>query len=160
MMTEPMIVEPQHANQDGGPAQTAPAMAYKLRRLGGRPLSFHGSELGMAMSFTPTAPYWYEVNIYRTVSQQFVLVIRHFFQSEQEQDTIRAWECETFGEVMDKLESYDAADDVRVTVNAADPDLSLPEMAAHALDLRAKAEAARQQFSGLVGELLYDLEAE
>ena len=29
------------------------ARTFKIKRLGARPLSFHGNELGMAMSFTP-----------------------------------------------------------------------------------------------------------
>lgn len=139
---------------------TGNAKTYTLPRRGKRPLTFTGSELCMAMNYAADCHSWYEVNIYRTTDKRFVLCLRQFFRDENEQDTVKAWECETFGEVMDRLESYDAADDVRVTVFADDPKLSVPEMAAHALNLRAKAEAARMHFGGLVGEILAELEAD
>lgn len=136
------------------------AKSYNIPRRGKRPLAFVGSELCMAMNFVAGCHSWYEINIYRTVEKSFVLAVRHFFRDEGEQDAVRAFECETFGEVMDKLEAYDAADDVRVMVYADDPGLSVPEMAAHALNLRAKAQSARIQFGALVGEILHELEAD
>lgn len=61
---------------------------------------------------------------------------------------------------MDTLEAYDPVGDIRVTVFAADPGLSAPEMVAHALNLQAKAESARNQFASLVGEILHELDAD
>ncbi len=136
------------------------AKSYTLPRRGKRPLTFTGSELCMAMNFVAGCHSWYEVNIYRTTDKRFVLCLRQFFRDEDEQDTTRAWECETFGDLMDRLEAYDAADDVRVTVFADDPKLSVAEMAAHALTLRAKAESARMHFGGLVGEILAELDTD
>ena len=130
---------------------------YSLKRMGQRPLTFEGSELCMAMSFSPSAPWWYEINMFRTASQSFVVAVKMFFQSEDERDICRAWECESFSDAMDKLEGYDAANDVRLDIAPDDPGLSLPELAAHALALRAKATEARRQYNSLVGEVLHDL---
>ena len=149
--------EPNHGE---APMASMQAATYTLKRLGARPLTFHGGELCMAMSFVPGAPYWYEVNVYRTVEQRFVLAVKKFFRDEDKQDFCRAWEFEDFGDVVKTLENYDAGTDVEVEVMPDDPTLSAPEMAAHAFALRAKAAEARRQFQGLVGEILHELEAE
>ncbi|MEM9370096.1 MAG: hypothetical protein AAGA26_02945 [Pseudomonadota bacterium] len=154
MMINPMDQEP---IRDAAPLAAAVASSFTIKRVGQRPLEFQGTELGMAMSFVPDATFWFEVNIYRTTEQRFVLVIRQFFQSENEGDTAKAWELESFGEVMDKLENYDAADDVRVYGDPSGKGMSLPELMAGAYAYRAQAIAARQQFGSLVGEILHEL---
>ncbi len=163
-MTQPETYGAFMAAQPTSPAPVTTTMGgaktYTLPRCGKRPLTFTGSELCMAMNYAADCHSWYEVNIYRTTDKRFVLCLRQFFRDEDEQDTTRAWECETFGDLMDRLEAYDAADDVRVTVFADDPKLSVAEMAAHALTLRAKAESARMHFGGLVGEILAELDTD
>lgn len=139
------------------PAASA-AQSYCLSRAGGRPLRFDGSELAMAMSFSPEVPYWYEINLYRTVQQTFVVAVRLFYQSESKTDTLRAWESETIDDAIDKMAQYDAAFDIPVTadvdVNTAPP----AEIAAHAMLLKAQISDARHHYESLVGEMLYDLE--
>lgn len=147
------------------PHQTPPAdmpmlgkpQTYRLRRPGLRPLIFSGAELAMAMNYTPELPYWYEINIYRTSGQGFVLAIRQFFQSETEEDTCQAWEFTTLPEIFDAIEQYDAAKDIKVS--PVDLATSAPaELTAMSLDLRAQVKAARANFSGLVGELFEELD--
>lgn len=141
---------------DGHSPRMAPA-SYTVKRTGQRPIKFEGSELCMAMSFVPDTPFWYEINIYRTVSQGFVLAVRLFFQSEDERDRIRAWEFQTFDEVLDCLEGYDAGHDVRVGRFGHEPGLPVAALAAEAFALRARVEAQRDQFSSLLGEVLEEL---
>lgn len=142
------------------PMSSMQAQSFTLKRLGARPLSFHGGELCMAMSFVPGAPYWYEINVYRTIDQRFVLAVKLFYRDDDKQDFCRAWEFADFGEVVKTLEAYDAGADIAVDVMPDDPHLSAPDMAAHAFALRAKAAEARRQFQSLVGEILHELEAE
>lgn len=142
---------------DAKPAPTT-GSALRLRRMGARPLVFQGMELGMAMSFSPDLPYWYEINLYRTADSRFVLAVRLFHQSEDARDTVEAWTFDSLADAMDALEGYDAGKDVPVTVSATDPALSAADLAAHAMDLRARAEAARRHFGGLVGEFLHQMD--
>jgi len=135
----------------------APA-PFRIKRSGMRPISFDGAELCMAMSYVPGASSWYEINIYRSTDSSFVLAVRLFFRAEDERDRVRAWQFESFEQVMDCLETYDAATDLRVDHFPEDPGMSAAELAAHAFALRARAEAARNQFAGLVGEILHELE--
>lgn len=135
---------------------TAPTV--RIRRTGARPLIFDGIELAMAMSFTPALPYWYEINLYRTNEQHFVVAVRLFFQSATEQDQARAWECETLEQAFDKVAKYDAAQDVRFSMDPATPNLSAAELAAMAMELRARIAAARSHFASLLGEFFYELD--
>ncbi len=142
------------APMTGGPE------AFAIKRVGAKPLRFHGAELAMSMSFVPGAPCWYEIQLFRTNDQRFIAAVKLFFRDEGEQDVIRAWEFDDFGGLVAHLESFDPADDVRVDVQPDDPTLSLPEMAAHALALRARAAEARRQYKSLLGEILHDLNVE
>lgn len=131
--------------------------AYRLRRSGQRPLAFDGSELCMAMSYVAGTAFWYEVNVYRTTAGRFVVRLDMFTKSDLDRERHDAWECESFGEVLDLLEGYDAANDIRIDVEPDDPALSLADLAAHALALRARAAEARRQYGGMIGELLHEL---
>ncbi len=132
---------------------------YRIARSGARPLKFSGSELAMAMSFTPEIPFWYEINLYRTTDSEFVAAVRLFFQSEDRSDTIEAWSFETLEEALAAIEHYDAATDVEFPVFGPGEEPCGAEVAARALELRARIHAQRQHYRGLVGEILHELDA-
>ena len=136
-----------------------PTQSHRIKRMGGRPLVFDGSELAMAMSFSSKIPYWYEINLYRTKEQRFVVVLRQFFVSDKEEDCVHGWEFSNLDEAIDMLLQYDAGQDVEMGLGI-DPNTALPaELSAYAMDLRAQAQDRRQHFSSLVGEFLYELES-
>lgn len=148
-------------HQDPGQPVPRPApimLDYRLKRHGQRPMTFRGTEIGMAMSFDPDVPFWYEVNLYRTADRSYVVAIRQFFQSEDERDVVKAWSFAALGDAIDHIERYDAGEDVRLKARQLPADGTAVEMAATALDLRAKVETARAHYRGLVAEFLYDLE--
>jgi len=135
----------------------APA-PFRFQRPGQRPLVFHGSNLAMAMSFTPDLPFWYEINIYRTESQQFALVVKLFYQAEDEKDTVKSWLFDSLPAVFDALETYDASQDIRVSF--AQPKEAIPaELAAMALDLRTRIASYRSHWASLIGELFAEMDA-
>ncbi len=155
MMTE--TARSEASSSLGYPA--AQAGTFRIKREGARPLIFQGSELAMAMSFTPSIPYWYEINIYRTVDQRFILAIRLFFQSKDEENIVRAWEFDSLPDALDKMETYDAAQDVKVVFDGSKP-VPIAELTATAIEIHAKIAAARTHYSGLIGEFFYDLDQE
>lgn len=143
----------------GGVTSLPPAgTSYVLQRAGHRPLRFEGSELAMAMSFTPEIPFWYEINLYRTKQQRFVTAVRLFYQSGEKQDTVRAWENESLDDAIDKLSRYDAGYDIPVSLDFDATSAPPSELAAEAFRLQARIAEARHHYKSLVGELLYDLE--
>lgn len=147
-------VSPPQSSQIFGGA----AMNYRIKRAGARPLAFQGSELAMAMSYTPSLPYWYEINIYRTTDQRFAVAVKLFFQSADEQDTAQAWICDSIDEALDKIERYDAGQDVHLP--PMPPVQSPADLAVFAAQLQAAVSAARHHYASLVGEFFYDLEGQ
>lgn len=133
-------------------------MPYKIKRAGGRPLRFNGSELAMAMSYTSGIPYWYEINLYRTADQGFVAAVRLFHQSEDLQDTVQAKECSTLDEAIEWLINYDAAADLALNLEVDMSEAPASEMGVLALQLMARIADVRHHYASLVGELLHDLE--
>ncbi|WP_370400192.1 hypothetical protein [Sulfitobacter sp. JB4-11] len=143
--------------QQGGVAQF-PTQTRRIKRIGGRPITFDGSELGMAMSYSASVPYWYEINLYRTSDQRFVTTVRLFFISDKEEDRVQGWDCGDLDEAIEKLIQYDAARDVDLGMGL-DPSKATPaELAAYAMDLRAQVADRRQHYKSLVGEFLYELD--
>lgn len=141
-------------------ARSAPVMAdFRLKRHGQRPLMFRGVELGMAMSFDPDVPYWYEINLYRASDRSYVVAIRQFFQSEEERDVVKAWTFASLGDALDHIEGYDAGADVRLKSRRMPGEGAAVDLAAAALDLRAQVETARSHYGNLVAEFMFDLDA-
>lgn len=158
-MNSMMEVTTQDPHMHTAPQSISPtAMRYRIKRNGGRPLVFDGSELAMAMSYSSDISFWYEINFYRTVEQGFVTAVRIFHQSEDRQDTVTAWEADTLDEAIAQLTAYDAAQDVHIPVDLDLPSLAPAETAALGLQLNARVAEHRKHFQYLVGEFLYDLE--
>ncbi len=141
------------------PGPNAPSShTFQLRRTGGRPVRFAGVELCTAMSFGPGAPFWYEVNIFRTHDQQFVVDVRHFTKRDGEQDRFSVFTTASFEDAIQVLETYEPAADIRVDLPVDDESVPLAELGLHAASLRLKIGEARRQFRTLVGEILYELD--
>ncbi len=147
-----------HESAEGMVRQPS-ASLISLKRVGQKPLTFHGVETAMAMSFMPGAPSWYEITLYKAADGRIIAAVKLFHRDEDAADLCRAWEFGEIGAAVSHLEAFDPAADIRVDVEPDDPSLSLPEMAAHALALRAKAAEARRQYRTILGELLHDIEA-
>lgn len=158
-MTESkQFAAPQQAYEETTPYGDPSMLEYSLRRVGARPLQFRGAELGMAMSFTPDLPYWYEINLFRTADGGFVTAIKTFFSSVDERDVFRAWRADTLDAAIAQFEAFDPAQDVRPQAKLGGAGLSAAELYGQALELQARIAAARQHYAALLGEFLYELD--
>ncbi|MEL6264286.1 MAG: hypothetical protein AAFR52_01350 [Pseudomonadota bacterium] len=158
MSTQSALAERMRGDEPTTAALGGEVEDFLLERHGKRPLAFSGSELCMATSYVAGTQNWFEINVYRTTDGGFIVRVDMHAKSVNERGMCDAWTCPSFGEVLDSLESYDAADCVVIDVAPDDHALSLADMAAHALALRARAGVARRQFRSIVGELLMELD--
>ncbi|MEM9425097.1 MAG: hypothetical protein AAGA06_00190 [Pseudomonadota bacterium] len=156
--TSPEHVGMVQTETTSAPRSVGQPQTYRIARVGARPLKFSGSELAMAMSFTPEIPFWYEINIYRTTEGDFVTAVRLFHQSEDRRDTAEAWRMATLEDALSALEHYDAGKDVDFALIEPGDCLCASELGARALDLQARIMAQRKHYGGLVGEVLYELD--
>lgn len=146
-----------NSQPDGGNAALGSAMDFSFKCLGSRPMAFRGSELAIAMSYSAEMPYWYEIGLYRTVEQEFVVAIKLFHTSADYRDTAQCWKSKTLDGALSLIEEYDAAQDVNVAP-VPDPNrASAVECAAYAWDLRGRMGEMRRHYRGLAGEFLHDI---
>ncbi|MEM9707915.1 MAG: hypothetical protein AAF871_03930 [Pseudomonadota bacterium] len=132
------------------------ATFFRLPQPGSRPNVFEGTELAMAMSFTPGLSYWYEINLYRKTDTGFAVAIRKFYVSEEFTDTVKSHCFETIDEAFNYIQNYDASEDL--TVPGMEIEQGSPaEIASMALSLKAEVQTARAHYSGLVGELFAEM---
>jgi hypothetical protein len=132
---------------------------YRLRRFGGRPIVFQGTELAMAMSFTPGLPYWFEINLFRANDGSCPVCVKKFFSSSEEKDFARAWVAPSIEAALDSIEAFDPAEDVPVRVSLSAGSMTPAEMEAAAMDLQAQVANVRTHYASLVGEFLHQLDA-
>jgi hypothetical protein len=126
-----------------------------LRRTGERPLSFEGVEVCSAMSYSAGTPLWYEINVYRTVSESFIANVRMFTKSDNDKDRYSAYEASSFDEALFWLEGYNPAEDIRADLPLDSDEISVVELGLKAAAVRMRLSEARRQYKDLLGEIFY-----
>ncbi len=136
-------------------ATLAPMQA--LKRTGRRPLLFNGTTVATMCGVTPALPFWYELNVHRTVIGSYVSDIRLFHKSPDLHDLFWVEEHDELEAVVSYLERYDPAGDVGVpremTTRAGSP----AELALWTARLQMQVDAITQHYRALAGELLHTL---
>jgi hypothetical protein len=139
----------------------APNMSQQisLAPRGARKMNFSGRELAMSMSYAPERSFWHEVNVYLRDRGGIVIAVRSFFCAPDIGDFIRAWRADSVAEAMEKLDAFDAGEDVPESVDPDTPGLCPAEMTAAALHLRAQVASARQSFDEVRADIHDQLDA-
>ncbi|MEL6205340.1 MAG: hypothetical protein AAFR47_08520 [Pseudomonadota bacterium] len=132
---------------------------YRLLRMGTRPIVFQGEELGMAMSFTPDWPYWFEINLFRATDGTFPVAIKQYFVSEYQKNLATAEATHSLSAAFDFIEHFDPAQYIPLTTRVSAAPATAAEMGAAAMDLKAQVEAMRSHYRGLVGEFMHEIDA-
>ncbi|MGF1544579.1 MAG: hypothetical protein ACFB00_08795 [Parvularculaceae bacterium] len=156
----PNVLASEIKNGANGFSADVEVVSYRLKQTGGRPRQFAGVEICSAMSYVVGPPLWYEINVYQTTEDAFVVEIRMFTKNENERDLFRVIDAVSLEDVFETLETYDPAQDVDASVlRFADDDANVAELSVSAAALRLRVEEARRQFRDLVGDILYQIES-
>ncbi|MEM6487441.1 MAG: hypothetical protein AAF677_04095 [Pseudomonadota bacterium] len=131
-----------------------------LPRHGERPLTFMAKELGVASSYVPRSPYWFQLTIYRRHEGGFVAAIKQYTKSAMDPGYDVCIDASSFADMMHGLETFDAGQVVRCMDDPGDGHLSAGELAVRTYHMRFRLEQARQQFRCIVAELLHELAQE
>jgi hypothetical protein len=135
----------------------ASAQVITLKRSGERPVRFKGFEICCASSHRVGPPFWYEINIFRTVDDRFFADVRLYQKSDAHKDRFTVFEAGSFDMALEALKSYDPLRDIAVEP-FFDGDVAPVEIALEAARLRLRIEEARQQYDGLIGDVLNQIE--
>ena len=126
-----------------------------LKRTGARPHLFNGATVATVCGVTPLLPFWYELNLHRTVIDTFISDIRLFQKSPDLPDLFWVAEHDDLDDAIAYFERYDPAGDVLPRQEIAARAGSAAELALWAARLQLQVDAITQHYRALVGELLH-----
>lgn len=165
-MYESLAGSPATNGHGGGapaPSESVMAPSYAagalqvLRQTGGRPISFHGRQLGHRNSYRLGTDLWFELNLYQTDDSRFIADIRTFHKSAGAQDSYHVRVCDSLDEAVGVFEGFDARREVSADFDPADPALAPAEILAQAATLRYRLADAEKQYKAVLSDLLYEL---
>jgi len=128
-----------------------------LRRTGKRPYSFNGVAVATVSGITPALPFWYEINIFRTVSDTYVSDIRLFHKEADYPDFFRVEEHLDLETVFEHLEGYDPAGDLALSPSMPKWSTSNAALEFGVARLQMQVNRINQHYGSLVGALLHDI---
>lgn len=128
-----------------------------LRRTGRRPFLFNGTTVATLCGITPLLPFWYEINVHRTVIDSYVSDIRLFHNSPDVPDLYRVAEHDDLEDTVVYFERYEPAADVAPPAEMSVRASSCAELALAIARLQLQVDQVTQHFHSLVGDLLHTL---
>ena len=131
------------------------APMHVLRRTGLRTFAFNGQLLGTVCGVDQVLPFWYEINVYRTVLGTYVSDIRLFGKGVDAADLFRVAEHDTMEALQEHFEHYDSSCDLPPI--AYDSDTGATSAAAltlRAIEVQAEIRRIADHYQVTVGALL------
>lgn len=129
----------------------------RLKRTGAAPLLFNGVTMAMVCGVTPALPFWYELNLHRTVIGTFVTDVRLFHNSGDLQDLFRVKEHDDVETAIAHLESYHPDNDAALPLELVLPAQSAAALALGSARLQMQLDQLRGHYRALLGDLLHAL---
>ncbi|MGI4730662.1 MAG: hypothetical protein ACRYFW_02805 [Janthinobacterium lividum] len=126
---------------------------HVLRRTGQRSFAFNGQILGTVCGVDQVLPFWYEINVYRTVVGTFVSDIRLFGKDAGAADLFRVAEHDTIDAVHTRLEQYDPSCDLP-PVRYDATSVSAATLTLRAIEVRAEIRRINDHYQVTMGALL------
>lgn len=143
-------------------ALDAPVPMQTLRRTGRRPYAFNGTIMATVCGVTPALPFWYEINVYRSVIDTYVSDVRMFNKDGALADLFRVEEHDELEDAFTWFERYDAAADLMMEPDGNKPDGGKPEsnavVALRAARLQVRVNEIRAHYAVVMGDLLHALQ--
>lgn len=131
------------------------APLQRLKRTGGRPYLFNGATVATVCGVTPALPFWYELNVHRTVIGGYLSDIRLFHKSPDLHDLHWVAEHDDLDAAIAHFERYDPTGDVTPPPEMATPAGSAAELALRTARLQLRMDQITQHYRALVGDLLH-----
>lgn len=124
-----------------------------LKRTGQRPFMFNGVTVATVCGVTPLLPFWYELNLHRTVLDHYVTDIRLFHKSSDQSDLFWVEEHGSLDYAIAAIERHEPADDV-IPPSASGRATGGAELALRIARLELQVDQATRHYRALAGELL------
>ncbi|WP_439551163.1 hypothetical protein [Falsiroseomonas sp.] len=149
------------ATAAGPPAADPAVRPVTLRVSGAKPVRLRGRLLTEGRSCAAASTAWHEVSIWQIEgSREVAVALRTRSPGGDAADVHRAELFPDLAEALDWLEAFDPLADLSVDFDASDRRLSGVEVALRAAALRGRAEAVTREWRGLLGDVLFVLDAD
>ena len=125
-----------------------------LKRTGQRPFLFNGTAVATVCGVTPLLPFWYELNLHRTVIGDYVTDVRLFNKSPDAADLFWVEEHADLDAAITWFERYEPAADITPPGEIAMRAGSSAELALRVAQLQLQIDQHTQHYRALAGELL------
>jgi hypothetical protein len=125
-----------------------------LKRSGERPYVAHAAPVATLSGYSTELPFWYEINVYRTVADAYVTDIRLFHKNPNSADMFRVVEHDDMDDVFNYLERYDPSADLDPGRSISEPTASSASLALNAARLQLRVNQLTRHYQATVSELL------
>jgi hypothetical protein len=134
-----------------------------LTQTEGEDIRFRGAYVAEATSYTPNAPVWHTITLYRRGASgcvSYVVSIRIYQKTLGIEDKARVFTVATIDAVMDLVENYRPEADVQTPLSAnAVKQLSPVQAALHTAKLQRDISQVRRYYDAMVGNFLFTIGA-
>jgi hypothetical protein len=125
-----------------------------LRRTGERPYVANAAPVATLSGYSSELPFWYEINVYQNVSDDYVTDIRLFHKNPDSADMFRVVEHADLDDVFSYLERYDPSADLDPGRSISEPNASSASLALNAARLQLRVNQLTRHYQATVSELL------
>ena len=126
---------------------------FTLRRSGRKAVKFSGWQMVEATGAGETAPMWYDLRLYRSDTNQFIVELVARRQQLDEQDLCRVEVFDTLEAASLWLENYACANDVPVPAALVDGAAPMAAAVLHAVQLRQRIARIGEEFHSLLSDV-------
>ena len=144
----------------GSSSYTDDGRQILLRNFGGKPLKLRAELLAEGGSRTEGATHWHEIAFYRTDAGQIAVALRLLRTVAGDLGVHRARVFPDMDAASTWLEQFDCSADLGADFDVADCRLSTASITLQAAALRERTDRLERAYRGLVGEILFRLEAD
>jgi len=150
-----------------GPAAGGPVALSKprdntvtLRVSGSRPIRMCGELLAECSSWSPGAPAWHELVVYRRQTEDFAAGIKTCHGSRDGAEVFHARIFPDLNAALGWLQAFNPTADLGADIDSSDRRISTTDIALRAATLRQRTDRVEQQYRVMIGELLYRMDVE
>jgi hypothetical protein len=150
------------ADATGAPVAVAPPESadgtVTLRMSGGKPMRMRAELLAECSSWSPGAPAWHELALYRRETEDFAVGLKTCRGPAGDGDVFHARVFPDLDAALGWLQAFDPTADLGADIDASDRRVSTTDIALRAAALRQRADRIELQYRSMIGELLYRMD--
>ncbi len=129
-----------------------------LRLSGGKPMHMRAELLAECTSWSPGAPAWHELALYRRETADYAVGVKICRGPMGGSDVFHARIFADLDGALAWLQAFNPTADLDADIDSSDRHISTTDIALRAATLRQRADRVEKQYRAMIGELLYRMD--